>query len=46
MTIHMLFFTIIIKKKGLSRQEALHQESIKEWHEKNIDKSLQIGNIM
>ncbi|PLT30916.1 YrzI family small protein [Peribacillus deserti] len=46
MTIHMLFFTISIKKKSLTREEAFHQESIREWHDKKIDRVMTIGNIM
>ncbi|WP_409289408.1 YrzI family small protein [Peribacillus sp. SCS-37] len=46
MTLHMLFFTIVIKKKGMTAGEAVHQETIKAWHEKNRDHAAGIGRIM
>ncbi|MBM7691852.1 uncharacterized protein (TIGR02413 family) [Peribacillus deserti] len=46
MTIHMLFFTIIIKQKAISRKEAFHQEQIQKWHDRNLDRTLQVPLIM
>ncbi|PLT30913.1 hypothetical protein CUU66_05005 [Peribacillus deserti] len=46
MTIHMLFFTIIVKPKEKSPEESFHQEHIQKWHNQNRDRMLQIPNVM
>ncbi|PLT30915.1 YrzI family small protein [Peribacillus deserti] len=46
MTINMLFFTIIIKHVKTSREEAFHQEQIRQWHDQNRDRIAKLQNIM
>lgn len=40
MTLNILFFTISIKKKMISYQEAYHQEMVKKLYEQNKDRQI------
>ncbi|WP_081415874.1 YrzI family small protein [Peribacillus kribbensis] len=46
MTVNLLFFTISFRKKTMSRKEAFHQETIKQWHEKNRTSAAEIRIMM
>ncbi|MBM7691851.1 uncharacterized protein (TIGR02413 family) [Peribacillus deserti] len=46
MTINMLIFTIIIKQTKISREEAFHQEEIKRWHDANMNRIVQLQNVI
>ncbi|WP_153123210.1 YrzI family small protein [Peribacillus tepidiphilus] len=41
MTLNLLFFTITIKPKKMTVEEALHQEFINKIHEENVNKVLE-----
>ncbi|CAH0346582.1 YrzI family small protein [Bacillus sp. CECT 9360] len=45
MTLNMLFFTITIKKRNVTAEEYLHQESIKKLRDEYIDKTIYYRNF-
>ncbi|WP_081415872.1 YrzI family small protein [Peribacillus kribbensis] len=46
MNINMLFFTIIIKTKKISREEADHQDTIRHSFDHAADRKFEIRTIM
>nr|WP_263327001.1 YrzI family small protein [Neobacillus sp. Marseille-Q6967] len=42
MTLNLLFFTITIKKREISIEEAVHQEMVKRLYEENKDRRMSV----
>jgi uncharacterized protein (TIGR02413 family) len=46
MTLNILFFSITIKKRKMSQEEAEHQELVEKLFEQNKDRQISIHHIM
>lgn len=46
MTLHILFLTITIKKREISKEEALHEEMVHKLYEEHKDRQISMYNIM
>ncbi|WP_174730057.1 YrzI family small protein [Mesobacillus harenae] len=42
MTLNILFFTVTIKKRKMSAEEAVHEQMVNEIHEKNKDRQFSL----
>ncbi|WP_163101861.1 YrzI family small protein [Peribacillus alkalitolerans] len=46
MTLNLILFTITIKTKSTTLDEAIHQENIKKMHEHNFNKTLEYRQML
>ncbi len=46
MTLNILFFTITIKKRKVSLEEAVHQELVEKLYEHNKDRQISMYRLM
>ncbi|WP_180955160.1 hypothetical protein [Peribacillus deserti] len=44
--IQMLFFSIFMTQKRMSRRQNVHQEKIQQWHEQKLYKWAEMNNVM
>ncbi|MGG3469336.1 YrzI family small protein [Neobacillus pocheonensis] len=46
MTLNILFFSITIKKRNMSLEEAVHQEMVEKLYEQNKDRQISMHRLM
>jgi uncharacterized protein (TIGR02413 family) len=46
MTLNILFFSITIKKRQMSLEEAAHQEMVEKLYEQNKDRQISVHHLM